>query len=939
MKKLTCLLLSAAIASHANANLLIASVFDGPLPGGLPKGVALHTIQNIADLSLYGIGSANNGGGSDGVEFRLPQISANAGDFIYITTDANGFTDFFGFEPEYTSSAVNINGNDAIELFFQDTIIDSFGDANTDGSGTNWEYTDGWAHRVEGASGSAVFNSADWVFSRPNAWDNETTNATAATPLPLSASGNPTDGEPSIAETVLISAIQGTPETHLTNNYNETDVSPLIGETVTINAIVVGDFQDNDSDLTRNLSGFFIQEEMGDEDGNVDSSEGLFIYDPDTLVDVSLGDQVRITGDVDQYYGETQLSNIQSIIVIENNQLDQVAPAKISLLNNTKVSMSQSGSYQAELEAYEGMLITWVDEAMVTEQFQLDRFNEIRMAAGNRPTQFTQRNAPDAQHYQAWLKDIGGRSLVYDDGLNEQNVSIGLLKGYSPYSEATAKRMGDTAQGLTGVLDYKWAGNNASPATWRLRAHTEGANQFTSTQNGNSLNPRPLQAPQLAGNLKIASYNLLNLFSTIDEPDVVTAAGHDPRGADSTEEFKRQLQKTVNAIVAIDADILGLVELENEFDPINDGNTAIEILVNAINESLDGNIYTYVYPGQAFVGTDAIAVAAIYKLASVHLAPHTAPAMLTDDKAQTFPMFSHQNFSVDPIFNGEATNRVSLAVSFQHNATGDTFTLAINHFKSKGQSQLENTDSVNFDKGDGAGFWNQRRTDAAQALMFWLNQSPTGLKDSDVAILGDLNAYAQEPPVQYLLQNGFNNVASADAYSYVFDGQIGTLDYLLLSNAFYEKLSRAVVWHINTDEADALDYNLDYGRNAHYFNALTATRNSDHDPVIAGLVMTSTILPTQTLINWFNAQENIGAISGNSAHPTVSRILTRLFRSLLERANTAAQSDNPSATCILLKLAERFSDGERRPKDFVKGDTVEELNGEIASAYDNTCTP
>jgi predicted extracellular nuclease len=111
------------------------------------------------------------------------------------------------------------------------------------------------------------------------------------------------------------------------------------------------------------------------------------------------------------------------------------------------------------------------------------------------------------------------------------------------------------------------------------------------------------------------------------------------------------------------------------------------------------------------------------------------------------------------------------------------------------------------------------------------------LVDEDKIILGDLNAYASETPVSYLLNNGYLNVETGANYSFVFDGQIGTLDYLLVSQALKEKLNGVSVWHVNADEADALDYNLDFGKSALYFDATTATRNSDHDPVIIGLDM------------------------------------------------------------------------------------------------------
>lgn len=166
--------------------LVLTAIYDGDLPGGLPKGVEVYAYNYIADLSQYGIGSANNGGGSDGEEFTFPAVEVDAGTYIYIASETIEFENFFGFEPDYTSGAVNINGDDAIELFKDGSVIDVFGDINVDGSGEPWEYMDGWAYRNNntGPDGNA-FALGDWTFSGINALDGETTNASAATPVPI----------------------------------------------------------------------------------------------------------------------------------------------------------------------------------------------------------------------------------------------------------------------------------------------------------------------------------------------------------------------------------------------------------------------------------------------------------------------------------------------------------------------------------------------------------------------------------------------------------------------------------------------------------------------------------------------------------------------------------------------------------------------------------
>lgn len=176
--------------TSSETQLILTAVFDGPLPGGLPKGVELYAIGDVPDLSQYGIGSANNGSGSDGEEYTFPAGSLDQGDVIFLTADEEGgFVDFFGFEPDYIDEmdgSVNVNGNDAIELFFNGEVVDVFGDIDTDGSGEPWEYEDGWAYRVNGTGpDGTTFVLDNWTFSGPDALDGETTNATAAVPIPI----------------------------------------------------------------------------------------------------------------------------------------------------------------------------------------------------------------------------------------------------------------------------------------------------------------------------------------------------------------------------------------------------------------------------------------------------------------------------------------------------------------------------------------------------------------------------------------------------------------------------------------------------------------------------------------------------------------------------------------------------------------------------------
>ncbi|MEJ2487126.1 MAG: hypothetical protein P8Y68_15470, partial [Anaerolineales bacterium] len=181
------LILLLSLSAIPADDLIITGIIDGPLTGGIPKAVELYAVNAIPDLSIYGIGLANNGGGSDGREFDFPADSVPAGSCIYVATDAVSFNAFFGFDPSYTDGdATQNNGDDAFELFTNGTVSDVFGDINVDGSGTSWDYLDGWAYRNAGTGpDGSTFVLSNWTFSGINALDGETPNASAATPFPL----------------------------------------------------------------------------------------------------------------------------------------------------------------------------------------------------------------------------------------------------------------------------------------------------------------------------------------------------------------------------------------------------------------------------------------------------------------------------------------------------------------------------------------------------------------------------------------------------------------------------------------------------------------------------------------------------------------------------------------------------------------------------------
>ncbi|NVJ89823.1 MAG: T9SS type A sorting domain-containing protein [Flavobacteriaceae bacterium] len=182
-------------------DLIITGVVDGSLSGGTPKALELYVVNNISDLSIYGVESVTNGNASGNApEFTFPADQVTAGTFIYIEsvsgTNPTAFNDFFGFNSTYQDGVLSVNGDDPIKLYMNGTAIDVFGSVGTDGTGETWEYMDGWAYRKDGKTANTTFTDSDWTYSGPNALDNQSTNASASIPFPagtysMTASTNP----------------------------------------------------------------------------------------------------------------------------------------------------------------------------------------------------------------------------------------------------------------------------------------------------------------------------------------------------------------------------------------------------------------------------------------------------------------------------------------------------------------------------------------------------------------------------------------------------------------------------------------------------------------------------------------------------------------------------------------------------------------------------
>jgi predicted extracellular nuclease len=586
---------------------------------------------------------------------------------------------------------------------------------------------------------------------------------------------------PGIAAETSIAAVQGNAPS-----------SPLAGGEVTVTGIVTGDFQDGDKNALDNLGGFYIQSSRPDDDAA--TSDGVFVYDgPRPRTDVRTGQRVRVTGKVQEHYGETQIAAARVSIIGEGS----IAPATLDLPAR-QVVRNADDTWVADLEAYEGMLVSLPQQLTVTGLRHLERFGEVVLSAGGRLYQFTNVERPGAAGYEAWKKTAAARSLVLDDGKRDNNpVPLRYLDAPGTYL-----RTGDTVAGLTGVLRYSRGSGGSGTETWRLMP--VAVPRFSHD------NPRPA-APEKRGTLRVAGFNVLNFFSGLDTGRRSCGPqGTDGcRGADDEREQARQLAKLVTALDLLDADIAGLVELENDAD------NSLAALVEALNAASEQGPYDFVRTGP--IGRDAIRTGLFYKPAAVRpVGPH---ATLT---------------ARDDLRFNDSRNHPALAQTFATPA-GGRLTVVVNHLKSKGSDCDDEGDP---NAGDGQGNCNLTRTRAMVALADWLADDPTGNATGNYLVIGDFNAYLNEDPVRVFEDAGFVNLLrdrDSPAYSFVYDARAGALDLAFASGALAPSVRQAQAWHINADEAPVHDYNLEFGRDPAIFDATTPARSSDHDPIVVDL--------------------------------------------------------------------------------------------------------
>ncbi len=584
------------------------------------------------------------------------------------------------------------------------------------------------------------------------------------------------------ADATLISHIQGS---------GAEAAVDFLGTNRTVKAVLVADFQG------AGLKGFYLQEEDEDQDGNALTSEGIFVYQGVKVKHLTVGDVVAVTGTVTEFNGFTQINNVTEI-----ERCAQGRSVTSAVLSLPFPAAENSVDY---LERFAAMQVRLQQPLTITESYNYGRFGQILLSNG-RLWQPTQLALPGASAQLVAEQNSLNKILLDDNDSQKHPYPITNPDQSIALTAAQTMRLGNQLNndGLA-VLNFSYG-----------RYQLQPINEFSIIKSNPRTDKLNLSAE---GSLKIASFNVLNYFTSLDRGRTKNTCGPSAnqgcRGADSAAEFERQRAKIIQALLNIDADIVGLIEIEN--NPYR----SLADLVEGLNTVLGEVQYNYLDTG--VIGTDVIKVGFIYKVA----------------KIQAVGDFAILNQSVAGGFN-DAKNRPSLIQTFLEVTSNEKLTLAVNHFKSKGSSCDDVQDP---DAHDGQGNCNGTRTQAAKALVSYLATDPTRSGDPDFLIIGDLNAYAKEDPIAAIKTAGYKDLLATavpnNHYSYVFKGVFGYLDHALASASLARQVTDIGVLHINADEPRVTDYNVENktDRQVSLMFTRDAFRSSDHDPVVIELTL------------------------------------------------------------------------------------------------------
>ncbi|WP_433064680.1 ExeM/NucH family extracellular endonuclease [Dactylosporangium sp. CS-033363] len=686
----------------------------------------------------------------------------------------------------------------------------------------------GTAPYTWGASGlpdGLAVSSAGVITGTPSAAGSSSVTVTATDAGGASASATFTWTVNAAAEVLAIAAIQGT----------NTDTSPYVGKPVTTEGVVTAVY------TTGGFNGFFLETGGAGgteaDDRTPGASDAVFVFGSISAAQVSVGDSVRVSGTVQEFQGETEISS-PSVTKLAT-PLPAVVPGSFAWT---------SLDTDAEKEAHEGELLAPQGTFTVSDNYDANWYGSFTLAAGDKPLRTpTDAGKAGSAEAEAAAADNAARMVTLDDGASV-NYSSAANAG-TPLPWLTPTNPVSVGSKVTFhqpvVLEYRFSLWNFQP---QHQVTDDGAAvaTFSDTRTANA------QPANVGGNLRLATFNVENYFPTTGEKYVAAGLGtcsyYDdragnhiavrtctgpnnaagPRGAANDVSFQRQQAKIVTGINRLGASVVSLEEVENSAKFGQSRDAALAQLVDALNAAAGANVWAYVPSPSALPALgdeDVIRSAFIYKPADVALVGTSQILLTSSGPGQPF------SIAREPLAQGFKKAGAQDA---------DAFLVVTNHWKSKGagdplyDGDLQDTSSPAKDQGA----YNATRVREAQDTVAFANSAASGIGTNRIFLVGDLNSYTQEDPMQVLYQAGYTDLGSAldpSEQTYSFDGKQGSLDHVLANAGARALVTGADVWQINAQEAIAYSYSR-YNYNATLlFNGSDPFAASDHDPVVVGI--------------------------------------------------------------------------------------------------------
>ena len=822
------LAIAVALAQPARAELLITEYLEGSSNN---KAIELTNSGTAPlDLAQYRLALFANGRAISETPTNSQSLSgslAPGASMVLVNASADAT---LKAKATLLSAVANFNGDDALVLYRNEEVIDSLGQVGVD-PGTAWvgnglTTLDMTLRRQAGITQGRVDATASFD---PSA---EYVAAAKDDVTGLGCSGEASCGEAPVAFVcpsvlVPIPALQ-----------SDSDRTPFIAEGENESPVALATKGRVTQVVSGLYKGFFLQDVTGD--GNPQSSDGLFVYSTSVPAEIKPGVEVCVQGKIKEYYQLTELAAEQMVVTDSNVQL----PEAVALIPEEGESLANL------LERHEGMRVrlTPQSDLRITRNFGYDyaaKRNNMLLSQGAPLFKPTQKYPALSAEATALAAANRLNQLVVD---SDSKAADGVVPWYPALdADSNYLRIGARISNLSGVLGYSYdhyrlltdnqiGAADIDASGWDRRAVPELAN---------------------SGDLRVASFNVLNFFTTAIGGDANPTGTN--RGATTQADFQLQRSKIVNALRLLNADVVGLMEIENNG---YGSNSAIANLVTALNATLANPDDHYAYvasPDGQPIGSDAITVGLIYR-----------PARVTPTgSARILPMPTQSATAQDAKGNSVTINqamRDALLQQFTAPNADAPLTLVVNHLKSKGSACFEDyPDYVSAEPLDLQGHCNALRVSAAKVLRDTLAD-----ESGDLLLLGDLNAYGQEDPVRVLtdyqavageraittaahtrlageeyevtgsaidkglgLINLNTRFHGTDTYSYSYEGELGNLDQALANRQLAAKVIGIEDWHINAAESNLFEYSPKYtGSLAKSENPYSS---SDHDPILIAI--------------------------------------------------------------------------------------------------------